>query len=171
MQYPHLTEDQINQATRAYMMQIQSGFTGKLGYDKSHYAQEMARARMQQQQMYPGMYGSARGARPADAVSSHDLVRQAQQLKLLQQMAQMKRQNELAQQIQAQQAAKNMARLTMKKPSILSRPTKPKAPETITLDEEEEDDADEISEVVAEEGDNDDAGEIVLDGAPEIAVI
>ena len=39
MQYPHLTEDQINQATRAYMMQIQSGFTGRVDYDRSHYAQ------------------------------------------------------------------------------------------------------------------------------------
>ena len=40
MQYPHLTEDQLNQATRAYMMQIQSGFTGNTAaYDKSYYQQ------------------------------------------------------------------------------------------------------------------------------------
>ena len=40
MQYPHLTEDQLNQATRAYMMQIQSGFTGRTNaYDKSFYQQ------------------------------------------------------------------------------------------------------------------------------------
>ena len=40
MQYPHLTEDQLNQATRAYMMQIQSGITGRTAvYDKSHYQQ------------------------------------------------------------------------------------------------------------------------------------
>ena len=43
MQYPHLTEDQLNVATRAYMMQIESGFTkfgftGKIAaYDKSFY--------------------------------------------------------------------------------------------------------------------------------------
>lgn len=42
MQYPHLTEDQLNHATRAYMMQIQSGFTGKTGYDKAHYQQVQA---------------------------------------------------------------------------------------------------------------------------------
>ena len=40
MQYPHMTEDQLNQATRAYLMQIQSGFTGNTAaYDKSHYLQ------------------------------------------------------------------------------------------------------------------------------------
>merc|ERR1712083_830563 len=99
MQYPHLTEDQINQATRAYMMQIQSGFTGRVDYDRSHYAQEMARARQQQQQLYPGMYNSARGARPAGEVSQNDLTKQAQQLQILQRMAQMRR----AQEIQAQQ--------------------------------------------------------------------
>ena len=170
LQYPHLTEDQINQATRAYMMQIQSGFTGKLGYDKSHYAQEMARARMQQQQMYPGMYGSARGARPAEAVSSGDLLKQAQQLQVLQRLAQFKRQSELREQmVRTQQAAANNgASAATKRPSILSRPAKPRAPETITLDEDE--DPDEISEVIAEEGDDDDGGEIMLDGAPEIAV-
>ena len=84
-QYPHLTEDQINQATRAYMIQIQSGFTGKIGYDRSHYAQEMARARQHQQQMYPGVYASARGARPVDQVTDNDLVGQARKLQMLQQ--------------------------------------------------------------------------------------
>ena len=40
MQYPHLTEDQLNVATRAYMMQIESGFTGKFAaYGKSFYQQ------------------------------------------------------------------------------------------------------------------------------------
>merc|ERR1711970_1380979 len=81
MQYPYLTEDQINQATRAYMMQIQSG---RVDYDRSHYAQEMARARQQQQQLYPGMYNSVRGARPAGEVSQNDLTKQAQQLQILQ---------------------------------------------------------------------------------------
>ena len=39
IQYPHLTEEQVNQATRAYMMQIQSAYTRKPAYDKSFYAQ------------------------------------------------------------------------------------------------------------------------------------
>merc|ERR1719483_695292 len=104
MQYPHLTEDQINRATRAYMMQIQSGFTGRVDYDRSHYAQgprmsnnqrnssqlEMAKARQTQQQMYPGMYNSARGARPAQDVSQQDLAQQAKQLQILQRMAQLR---------------------------------------------------------------------------------
>ena len=62
--------------------------------------QEMARARQTQQQMYPGMYQSARGARPAGQVTQQDLSQQAQQLQLLQKMAQLRR----AQEIQAQQA-------------------------------------------------------------------
>jgi len=57
------------------------------------------RARQQQQQLYPGMYNSVRGARPAGEVSQNDLTKQAQQLQILQRMAQMRR----AQEIQAQQ--------------------------------------------------------------------
>ena len=64
------------------------------------FLQEMARARQTQQQMYPGMYQSARGARPAGQVTQQDLSQQAQQLQLLQKMAQLRR----AQEIQAQQA-------------------------------------------------------------------
>ena len=59
----------------------------------------MARARQQQQQLYPGMYNSVRGARPATDVSQQDLTKQAQQLQILQRMAQLRR----AQEIQAQQ--------------------------------------------------------------------
>jgi len=132
MQYPHLTEDQINQATRAYMMQIQSGFTGRVDYDRSHYAQEMARARQQQQQLYPGMYNSVRGARPANEVSQQDLSKQAQQLQILQRMAQLRR----AQEIQAQQQRlqtqqpngansenqQNVARLQMNRPQVIVKP-------------------------------------------------
>ena len=56
------------------MMQIQSGITGHTAaYDKSYYQQEMARAKMSQQQMYPGVYNASRGARPADRVSTNDL--------------------------------------------------------------------------------------------------
>ena len=40
----------------------------------------MAKARQHQQQMYPGMYNSVRGARPAQDVSQQDLAQQAKQL-------------------------------------------------------------------------------------------
>merc|ERR1712226_658539 len=56
IQYPHLTDEQVIQATRAYIMQVQSGITRKPAYDKSHYQQEMAKAKAQQQMMYPGLY-------------------------------------------------------------------------------------------------------------------
>ena len=35
LQYPHLTDDQVNQATRAFMILVYSGFKGKVGHDKS----------------------------------------------------------------------------------------------------------------------------------------
>ena len=56
IQYPHLTDEQVIQATRAYILQVQSGITRKPAYDKSHYQQEMAKAKAQQQMMYPGLY-------------------------------------------------------------------------------------------------------------------
>ena len=37
LQYPHLTEEQVAHATKAYIMQLQSGFTRKPAYDRSHY--------------------------------------------------------------------------------------------------------------------------------------
>ena len=61
----------------------------------------MAKARMQQQQLYPGVYASSRGARPADHVSSQDIATQAQNLLKLQQVAQLQRQIQLAQQHQS----------------------------------------------------------------------
>merc|ERR1739844_580444 len=166
MQYPHLTEDQINQATRAYMMQIQSGFTGRVDYDRSHYAQEMAKARQHQQQMYPGMYNSVRGARPAQEVSGQDLAQQAKQLQILQRMAQLRRAQEIQQQqqLQARAAQQNMARVTMNRPvgtaqtakhgrpaaqaqpraaQPIPKPKDNKPPETIDLsDDDDEDDKD-----------------------------
>lgn len=42
LQYPHLTEEQVAHATKAYIMQLQSGITRKPAYDKSHY-QEVRR--------------------------------------------------------------------------------------------------------------------------------
>ena len=35
LQYPHLTDDQVNQATRAFMILAYSGFKGKIVHDKS----------------------------------------------------------------------------------------------------------------------------------------
>ena len=59
IQYPHLTDEQVVQATRAYIMQVTSALNRQpMGYDRSHYQAEMARARAQQQQMYPGMYSN-----------------------------------------------------------------------------------------------------------------
>ena len=40
MQFPHLTDDQLNGCTQAYVMQIQSAFTeNKAEYDKLYYRQ------------------------------------------------------------------------------------------------------------------------------------
>jgi len=185
MQYPHLTEDQINQATRAYMMQIQSGFTGRVDYDRSHYAQEMAKARQTQQQMYPGMYNSARGARPAQDVSQQDLAQQAKQLQILQRMAQLRRAQEIQQQqqqLQARAAQQNMARVTMNRPAGTDQTAKPrqlaaqaqpraaqpkpkpkdnKPPETIDLsDDDDEDDKDSDDEDEDSDSDIDEISEV-----------
>ena len=64
----------------------------------------MAKARQHQQQMYPGMYNSVRGARPATDVSQQDLAQQAKQLQILQRMAQLRRAQEIQQQQQQLQA-------------------------------------------------------------------
>ena len=64
----------------------------------------MAKARQHQQQMYPGMYNSGRGARPAQDVSQQDLAQQAKQLQILQRMAQLRRAQEIQQQQQQLQA-------------------------------------------------------------------
>lgn len=39
MQYPQLTEEQVIQSTRAYIMQCQSGLHRRPAYDKAHYKQ------------------------------------------------------------------------------------------------------------------------------------
>jgi len=73
LQYPHLTEEQVLHATRAYIMQIQSSATGRPAYDKSYYQQEMARARAQQAQLYPNVYrgGSAAGGHQSASASAY----------------------------------------------------------------------------------------------------
>ena len=68
-QYPELTEEQVVAATRAYIQQLQTPFTRKPAYDKSHYQQEMARAKLQERQLYPGTFGSTRND-GADATPS-----------------------------------------------------------------------------------------------------
>merc|ERR1712150_57064 len=183
MQYPHLTEDQLNQATRAYMMQIQSGFTGNTAaYDKSYYQQEMQRAKMASQQMYPGVYSQARGAREAPQVTGSDLSTAANQLQQYQKLLQIQRAHaELKRQQQQQQAAKLV---TLQaggggRPNIIRKPfvpTKPKpksnpnAPvSVVTLDDDDdEDEEDEDDDEVVISGDDSDDGEIVLDGAPQM---
>ena len=59
LQYPHLNDEQVIQATRAYILQLQSGITRKPAYDKSHYQAEMAaRAKQQERQLYPGTFSN-----------------------------------------------------------------------------------------------------------------
>ena len=139
----------------------------------------MARAKMMNQAQYPGMYGAARGARPTDRVSNQDLTTAAQQLLNYQRQLQIQRARQLAgmagtQQAKVQYSASNKQPTILRK-NIQPKPKSPKrAPETVTLDddddeEEDDDDSDEVEEVIGEEGDDDD-GEIVLDGAPEVAV-
>jgi hypothetical protein len=147
----------------------------------------MARARMQQQQIYPGVYQGGRGARPAGQVSSNDLSTQAQQLQMLQRYAQLTRTAEAVknaqhqqQQVQVQQQQQQQQQQHQQqqqfqqvraKPNVLRKPTPTPAgpPETITL-EESEDDINEVEangeEIVMDEDD----GEFVLDGAPEYEV-
>ena len=64
----------------------------------------MAKAWQHQQQLYPGMYNSGRGARPAQDVSQQDLARQAKQFQILQRMAQLRRAQLIQQQQQQLQA-------------------------------------------------------------------
>lgn len=114
----------------------------------------MAKARVQQQQMYPGMFGTMRGSRPVEQVNTNDLNQQATKLALLQQqMATFRTLQAL--QAKVGNAGTKMVKVTHKKPA-----------ETITLDEDDDDEG----EVIALPPDDDDDGEIVLDGTPEIEV-
>ena len=67
-------------------MQVTSALNRQpMGYDRSHYQQEMARARAQQQQMYPGMYNNQRSAQAGGGASaSEDLSNTAQNAQRLQ---------------------------------------------------------------------------------------
>lgn len=128
----------------------------------------MAKARQVQQQIYPGMFGSSKGARQADDVSTQDLASAAQQLQMYQRVVQLQRAQQLLQAQQGQQQVIVRAK-PQNQPAIMRKVVFPKTkqPETITLDE---DDDDEIEEVNDDDDEDDDGGEIVLDGAPEMEV-
>jgi len=61
IQYPHLTDDQVVQATQAYIMQVTSGLARQQGLALQQmdfgrwYQAEMARARASQAQINPGV--------------------------------------------------------------------------------------------------------------------
>ena len=145
----------------------------------------MARARMQQQQLYPGMYHGARGPRPQGQVTQQELEQKAKQIEMMQRLAQYKRaQENLAAAARLKAAQTNMTKVVMggasgstrtlnNRPAIsITKSKSSKPPETVTLDDESDDD--EISEVPvnddSEEEEDEDDGEIVLDGAPEVEV-
>ena len=150
----------------------------------------MQRAKMASQQMYPGVYSQARGAREAPRVTGSDLSTAANQLQQYQKLlqiqrahAELKRQQE--QQQQRQQAAKVVTlQAGAARPNIIRKPfvpnkpkpnPNPKAPvSVVTLDDddddEDDDEEDEDDDEVVISGDDSDDGEIVLDGAPQMEV-
>ncbi|XP_059093491.1 transcriptional regulator ATRX-like isoform X2 [Tigriopus californicus] len=141
LQYPHLSEEQIIQATRALIMQMQSGIHRRPAYDKSHYQQEMARARQQEKALYPGMYrktdkftGNLQNAPNTEAWHAQ-VMQQQRQYSQMQQMQQQIQQSRL-QQMQMLQAQL----------SQINGPQGQLQPQALTQDQEPE--------------------EIVLDGAP-----
>ena len=136
----------------------------------------MARAKMASQQMYPGVYSQARGAREAPRVSGSDLSNAANQLQQYQKLLQIQRAHAELKRQQQQQAADKLVTLQASaggaRPNIIRKPFVPKpkpksnpkaAVSIVTLDDEDDD------EVVIS-GDDSDDGEIVLDGAPQMEV-
>lgn len=141
IQYPHLTDEQVIQATRAYILQVQSGITRKPAYDKSHYQQEMAKAKAQQQMLYPGLYQRTNNTNNRGSVQQlqqqqQNEYAQAQQIQkqYLQQAAQMQalQRAALIQNIQ-QQVAKSQSQKS--KPSS-STPGRQEEPITLSSDDE-----------------------------------
>ena len=57
-------------ATRAYIMQLQSGIHRRPAYDKSHYKEEMARQKAQEREMYPGLYRQQQISSPYEGPST-----------------------------------------------------------------------------------------------------
>ena len=136
----------------------------------------MARAKMASQQMYPGVYSQARGAREAPRVSGSDLSNAAIQHQQYQKLLQIQRAHAELKRQQQQQAAAKLVTLQASaggaRPNIIRKPFVPKpkpksnpkaAVSIVTLDDEDDD------EVVIS-GDDSDDGEIVLDGAPQMEV-
>ena len=136
----------------------------------------MQRAKMASQQMYPGVYSQARGAREAPRVTGSDLSTAANQLQQYQKLLQIQRAHAELKRQQQQQAAAKLVTLQASaggaRPNIIRKPFVPKpkpksnpkaAVSIVTLDDEDDD------EVVIS-GDDSDDGEIVLDGAPQMEV-
>ena len=131
---------------------------------------------MASQQMYPGVYSQARGAREAPRVSGSDLSNAAIQHQQYQKLLQIQRAHAELKREQQQQAAAKLVTLQASaggaRPNIIRKPFVPKpkpksnpkaAVSIVTLDDEDDD------EVVIS-GDDSDDGEIVLDGAPQMEV-
>ena len=131
---------------------------------------------MASQQMYPGVYSQARGAREAPRVSGSDLSNAAIQHQQYQKLLQIQRAHAELKRQQQQQAAAKLVTLQASaggaRPNIIRKPFVPKpkpksnpkaAVSIVTLDDEDDD------EVVIS-GDDSDDGEIVLDGAPQMEV-
>merc|ERR1719471_678227 len=120
--YPQMTNEQLNQATRAYIMQAQSALHNKPAYDKSHYQQEMQKIKQAQNQLYPNMYRSAAagqaGASTGSGWAAGQYAEQMRQQQLLmQQMAamQQQQQQQYAQQWQTQMWARQLQQMNAAK--------------------------------------------------------
>ena len=90
----------------------------------------MARAKMASQQMYPGVYSQARGAREAPRVSGSDLSNAAIQLQQYQKLLQIYRAHAELKRQQQQQAADKLVTLQASaggaRPNIIRKPFVPK---------------------------------------------
>ena len=124
IQYPHLTDEQVIQATRAYILQVQSGITRKPAYDKSHYQQEMAKAKAQQQMLYPGLYQRTNNTNNRGSVQQ---LQQQQQNEYAQAQQIQKQYLQQAAQMQALQRAaliQNIQQQVAKSQSQKSKPSR-----------------------------------------------
>merc|ERR1719320_1805557 len=61
-------------------MQVTSALNRQpMGYDRSHYQQEMARAKAQQQQMYPGVYNNTQRQTQNETAAASEAMRNVAQ--------------------------------------------------------------------------------------------
>merc|ERR1719510_2873592 len=157
IQYPHLTDEQVIQATRAYILQVQTETARKLAYDKTHYQQEMAAAKAQQQIMKPGLY------QPTNNTYNQGFDQQSQQMQQIQAQHIQKKYQQHAAQMQALRSAAIMQNITQQAAESQSQKSQPLSStpgiqeEPITLSSDDEG------------GANGDA--IVLDGEPEAQAV